>query len=288
MALKPRSDVSDNNPPTSAEPVEFHYQVSWRTHGATPGHHYSTQFGGGFEFHGHAPLISHPDPRNLDIHASLHDPFGQFAVRTFRQRSSIPVFVVADLSASMNFIGTVSKPETRAWITACVAYSAFRTGDPFGFVACGETIDPKLLVPLRWYKGIAPELFNRLRNFSPAEQSANGLFQAAPFLGRRKALVFLVSDFHFSLATLSRLMQTLETHDVVPIVVWDSLEVPRPGHGFYRLMDPETGKSRLLLLRPGLTNKFRSKFEKRREFGREPFFVSDQFDPDRLTHYFLQ
>lgn len=276
--------------------TEFHYQVSWRSHSAIPGHHYSTHFGGGFEFHGHAPLISHPDPRNLDVHASLHDPFGQFVVRTFRQRSSIPVYVIADLSASMAFNGVLSKQKTLAWFSACAAYSAFRTGDLFGFIGCGRQIDRNFLFPLRWYKGVASELFDRLRNHLPEEKSASGLLETPPLIGRKKSLVFLVSDFHFSLKTLTRLLQSLEPHDVVPVVLWDSQEKHQPNWGIIRLNDPETGENRVLIMRPGLQERIKMAFEQRRQsiistcipFGREPFFVLDAFNPEDLTHYFLQ
>jgi uncharacterized protein (DUF58 family) len=277
--------------------VEFHYQVSWRSHSAIPGHHYSTQSGGGFEFHGHAPLISHPYPRNLDIHASLNDPFGQFVVKTFRQRSAIPVYVIADLSASMAFRGARNKHETLAWFSACAAYSAFRSGDPFGFIGCGERIiDPDFVIPLRWYKSIAEELWERLTKHIPRDRSAGGLLQTAPLIGRKKSLVFLVSDFHFPLAALSQLLEHLEVHDVVPVVLWDSLEQDLPDRGIVRFSDPETGKSRVLILRPGLGARIRAAFRQRRDsitklcaqFGREPFFVMDAFDPEELTHYFLQ
>ncbi|MCI0666855.1 MAG: hypothetical protein L0Y38_09060 [Methylococcaceae bacterium] len=276
--------------------VEFHYQVSWRSHSAIPGHHYSTQSGGGFEFHGHAPLISHPDPRNLDIHASLNDPFGQFVVRTFRQRSAIPVYVLADLSASMAFTGTRNKHETLAWFSACAAYSAFRTGDPFGFIGCGERIDPNFWIPLRWYKSIAEELWKRLNNHIPNERSARGLLETAALIGRKKSLVFLVSDFHFPLAILNQLLENLETHDVVPVVLWDSREQDHPEWGVIRFSDPESGNSRFLILRPALREKIRAAFRQRRDsitrlcaqFGREPFFVTDAFDPEELTHYFLR
>jgi hypothetical protein len=276
--------------------VDFQYQVSWRSHSAVPGHHYSTQSGGGFEFYGHAPLISHPDPRNIDIHASLHDPFGQFVVRTFRQQSAIPVYVIADLSASMAYGGGRNKQETLAWFSACAAYSAFRTGDPFGFIGCGENVIPQLFVPVRWYKSIAEKLWRRLRNHNCKAKSADGLLETAPLLGRKKSLVFLISDFHFPLTTLSQILQNLETHDVVPVVLWDDREKIQPNWGIIRIRDPETGSSRSLILRPGLREKIRAAFERRRDllfsvcaqFGREPFFVKDAFDPEAFTYYFLQ
>lgn len=296
MILGQQPDNQATNSRLSLNDIaEFHYRVSWRSHNASPGFHYSTHSGGHFEFHRHAPLISHPDPRNLDIQASLHDPFGQFVVRTFRQRSTIPVFVIADLSASMTFKGAGYKQETLAWFSACAAHSAFRTGDPFGFLGCGEHIHEHFFFPLRWYKGVASELFNRLGNQFPFEKSADGMLDTPPLIGRKKSLVFLVSDFHFSLETLAELLQNLEIHDVVPVVLWDRQEQVQPKWGITRLHDPESGNSRLLIMRPGLQRRIRTACAQRlqsiidvcSQFDRSPFVVLDAFNPEELTRYFL-
>lgn len=275
---------------------EFHYSVGWRAPGAHPGTHRSGQLGGGYEFAGLVPFIANPDPRNLDLRASLSDPFGQLMVRTFRQRSAIPLFVVADLSASLGFRGTASKLENLALFTASAAYSAYRSGDTFGFIGCDEAIRWDLLLPLRFHKGAAPDLYDRLRVVTPTGRSAEALHQAVSHLGRQRALVFLVSDFHLPLERLDSLLGSLARHDVVPVVLWDSAEYQRlPPWGLVYVEDPETGERRRLFMRPALREKFREAFEQRREAlvhlctrrGREPFFVVDRFDADALTRYFL-
>ncbi|BBA36617.1 uncharacterized protein sS8_4687 [Methylocaldum marinum] len=274
---------------------EFHYQVNWRSSGVHPGHHRSAQHGGGYEFAGHAPLTASPDPRNLDVRATLHDTFGQLMVRTFRQRSSIPVYLVADLSASMGFRGTRSKIELLAEFTASAAYSAYRTGDFFGFFGCDDAVRRDLFLPLRWHKGAAPELLDGLKNFQPQGSSSDGLQEVVPHLGRQKALVFLVSDFHFSLERLDLLLQGLTPHDVVPVVLWDSAEYVRlPFWGLINFEDPETRSRKRFFMRPTLRQKIRASFAKRRDdlerictlYGRRPFFLIDRFDPDALTGYF--
>ena len=276
---------------------EFHYSVGWRAPGAHPGSHRSGQWGGGSEFAGQVPFVSDPDPRHLDLRASLRDPFGQLMVRRFRQRSAVPVVVVADLSASMGYRGTADKLENLARFTASAAHSAYRTGDPFGFIGGDETIRPELLLPLRLHKSAAPELYDRLRCFAPAGRSAESLHHVAPYLGRQRTLVFLVSDFHFPLDRLDGLLDSLVRHDVVPVVLWDSAEYERlPPFGLARVRDPETGEQRTLFLRPRLREKFRTAFERRRlelvrrcaRRGREPFFVVDRFDADAMTRYFYQ
>lgn len=276
--------------------AEFSYAAHWRASGAQPGHHAGSLSGGGFEFAGQVPFASCPDARNLDLRASLHDPFGQWMVRRFRQRSSIPVYVVADLSASMGFRGTAAKLETLAAFAAAAAYSAYRTGDPFGFIGCDEAIRRDLCLPLRFHKGAAPELYERVRSFPAQGRSALALAEVAPHLGRQRALVFLVSDFHFPLQQADAVLASLARHDVVPVVLWDSAEYERlPSWGLLYVQDPETGARRRLCLRPALRERLRAAFARRREElvhvctlrGREPFFVVDRFDADAMTRYFL-
>lgn len=274
---------------------EFYYAVPWRASGIHPGSHAGAQAGTSLEFTGHVPFISHPDPRHLDLRASLRDPFGQLMTRTFRQRSAIPVFVLADLSASLGFRGVVAKRDILADFAAACAYSAYRQGDRFGFVGGDEAIRWELFLPCRAHKGAATELHQRLRQWSPAGGSAAGLREAVPHLGRSRALVFLVSDFHWPPEQIAGLLDGLARHDVVPVVLWDSGEFERlPRWGLAYVEDPETGGRRRLLMRPALREKFREAFAARRAElvrlcvmrGRAPFFIVDRFDPDALTRYF--
>ncbi|QXP83522.1 DUF58 domain-containing protein [Methylococcus sp. ANG] len=275
---------------------EFHYRVRWRAAGAHPGHHASHQTGGGYEFAGHVPLSAFPDPRNIDAHATLNDPFGQLMVKTFRQRSAIPVFVLADLSASMGFAG---KAQVLAEFAAAAAYSAYRSGDPFGLIVCGEAIRWDLCLPLRWHKGGLPaDTAEGLARVRPGARNAAALEDAVPHLGRGRALVLLVSDFHLDDAFLESLLDALRPHDVVPVAVWSRAEYDTlPDWGLIHLRDPETGQRRRLFMRPTLRRRFRDAFRARRDRlrelaarhgAREPFLLEDRFDADALTRYFYE
>lgn len=275
---------------------EFHYRLRWRSHRAHPGHHRSNQIGGGDEFAGHAPLAAYPDPRNIDVHATLHDPFGHLMVRLFRQRSSLPVYVLADLSASMGFGQPSSKLQTLAAFTAAASYSAYRTGDPFGFFGCDERIRWDLHLPLRWYKGMPVDFQRRLADLERLGCSAEALSEVAPILGRQRSLVFLVSDFHFPLQQCVHVFDSLVHHDVVPIVVWRDEEYTElPAWGWILLQDAESGERRRIFMRPGLRERFAARFAERREeldalcrqHGRKPFFLGQTLDADRLSEYFL-
>ena len=275
---------------------EFHYTIPWRASSPHPGGHASLRLGGGDEFAGLVPFASCPNPRHLDIRASLSDPFDQLTVRSFRQRSNIPVIVLADLSASMGFRGAADKAELLARISASVAWSAYRHGDRFGFFAGDEVLHEALHIPPRYYKGGVPGLYERVRQFPRHGRDSQGLMTAVQWLGKQRALLFLISDFHFSPEYLDTLMASLTRHDVVPVVLWDSAEYERlPDWGLALIEDPETGRQRRLFMRPALKTELASRYAKRREElaerfrrqGRLPFFVIDRFDADALTRYFL-
>ncbi len=272
---------------------EFHYRIPWRSGSSHPGHHLSTAIGGGHAFHGHEALVDYPDPRNLDVHATLHDPFGGYKVRVFRQTSIIPVYVIADLSASMGF---GLKQKTLADCVRAIAYSSFRTGDPFGFFAVTDKIEWQLHWPLRLYKSLAFSLPEQLLEFQPQGSAQMPMAEIAAHIGKKRSLIFLLSDYHFPLEKLAKGLEQLQPHDVVPVIFWEQHEWQLPARGIIRLQDPETGIEQLLWLRPKLQQKIARQFQARRQqltqlcrrYGRPPLWIIDRFSPQDFTRYFIE
>ena len=274
--------------------AEFHYRVPWRTRSSHPGHHRSVSAGGGFEFRGHATLLGAPDPRRFDIQASLRDPFGQILMRVYTQRSAIPVYLIADVSASMGFTGRSRKLDVLADFTLSLGYSAYRSGDPFGFIACDNRLRADLVQPLTRAKAAGQALSTRLRVLVPAASGSRGMLEAPAYLSQSRSLVFLCSDFHFSLDLLSRILAGLARHTVVPVVLWDSVEIEVPASGIAVMRDAEMGRRRSVLLRATLRERMHRAFAERRQqleacflaCGARPLFLSDRFDAAELTRYF--
>lgn len=273
---------------------EFHYRIPWRAGSAHPGHHPSRAPGGGYEFHAHAPLHSGADPRHLDIRASLCDPFGEFKVRQFLQTSLIPVVAVADLSASMH-VG--HKPQLLGRISAAIAYSAYRTGDLFGFIGLSGAGRPAIHHPPRRRRGLALDLLQQLQQVRFEGAGLAAALKPTTYIDSRKALVFLLSDFHFPLKILESLLEHLRPHDVVPVVLWLSQEwTPPVRWGWARLREPESGRRQGRLLHPRSGLRLRQAFAHRRRqltgvcrrHGRPPFFVEDVFCPRAFSRYFLE
>ncbi|MGY4831081.1 DUF58 domain-containing protein [Sphaerotilaceae bacterium SBD11-9] len=274
---------------------EIHYRIGSAALGHFPGAHRSRRGDSGFEFRGHASLLDAPDPRRLDLHASLRDPFGQWSVRIYSQRKSIPVAVVADVSASMGFAGAQHKLGVVADFVDSLAWSAWRSGDSFGFVACDEHVRSDLLLPQSRSRAAAGELTQALRRLQPAGRSAQGLQQAHRQLPQRRSLVFVLSDFHLPLGEVAAVLASLAQHDLVPVVLWDrqefSLSAPR---GLAQVLDPESGRQRLVWWRPALRERWRVQQAQRREallqvFRTQrlsPLFIEGGFDADAVTRHF--
>lgn len=247
------------------------------------------------QFRHHVPLISAPDPRRFDVRATLRDPFEQVHVRVYQQTSSIPVYVVADMSASMDYHGNYRKPDTLADFIEGMAYASYKMGDRFGFIGCGNAASKPLILPSTLNRVAGVALANRLREVQFNAQDALGLLQAAPLIGSRKALVFLISDYHFSQSLIQKIIASLSYHDVIPVVLWDETEYRQlPKFGLSKIKDQETGRQRLLFIRPSIKRKIEDAFATRRQalsrlfntLGREPLFLENGFKPDEVTRYF--
>jgi uncharacterized protein (DUF58 family) len=273
----------------------FHYRLPTRARGLQPGAHPGTQQGGGMEFRGHASLLAAPDPRRFDLAASLRDPWNAVRVRVYTQRGAVPVRVLADVSASMAFSGRCRKMDLLADFTDSVALSAYRGGDQVALTACDSEIREDLSLPLTRSRAAGTLMAEKLRHFEPSGRNALGLLDAAVRMPPARSLVFLVSDFHFSMELLARLLEHLALHTVVPVVLWDSAEGIAPRYGIARIFDPETHRVRTLLLRPSLARRLQQAITARAQalteccgrFGLTPLFLRDRFEAGAVTRYFF-
>ena len=283
---------------------EFIYRVSWPARGMRPGMHTSRRAGMGQLFSGYASLLDYPDPRRLDVRASVRDPFGMLYTRVYRQRSAINVIMVADLSASMRF---ADKQRFLSDCVAAVARSAHGGGDAFGFIGIGQgsmrgTSDDRnrrdaFYLPASFRRGGVDDLLRRLADPLPLGGTVDDKPALAERLPQRRALVFLVSDFHWPTGRLARILAHLARHDVVPVVVWDAREyADLPRRGLVHLVDPETGRRRTLWMRQALAEQWREAYAGRRaeltrrftRSGRPPLFAGPHFVASTFTDYFLR
>jgi hypothetical protein len=276
---------------------EFHYRIPRRLGAWRPGSHPATSLGAGQEFVSHTSLFDRPDPRRLDLRASLRDLRGDWLIRVNRQRAAVAVQVIVDVSASMAFGERRPKLHIVADFVEALGQSAFRAADALGMSAFDSAERMDLFVPALQSRGSGALMASLLRGCDAGGNGATGLEAAALRFAGRSGLVFLVSDFLWPLEPLAHALDLLSHAFVVPVVVWDRAEVEAPAFtGMASLRDVESGAQRTLWIRPKMRDRWSEGVEQRRaelrgifsQRAMRPFFAVGEFDSDAMTRYFLE
>ncbi len=278
---------------------EFVYKLPGVRGGGGPGAHRSHSRGAGMAFAAHARLFDHPDPRRIDLHASLSSLHRDWRVRINYQRSSVNIKALVDVSASMHFGSAQSKLGLAANFLVALGYSAYRAGDAVGMLAFDRALREDLYMPARIGRDIGHTMAAAIRGCeaSSAAGAIDGLAACAEQIAGSGGLVFLVSDFHWPLDRLSAVLDKIADALVVPLVVWDKAEIEPPAQGsLLSVRDAESGHIRRLWLRQKIRRQWRDNVMRRRaEIGAlfaandiHPFYVDGNFDAERLSQYFLE
>jgi uncharacterized protein (DUF58 family) len=286
---------------TTSLPQEFHYRMPHRGSGWRQGSHPGLSLGMGQEFVSHRSLYDWPDPRRLDLRASLRaspcDGRSDWLVRVNRQRSSVRVHVIVDVSASMGFGSQRRKLDVAADFVAALGQSAFRIGDSLGMFAFDARARTDLFVPAMFSRGMGSLMSDMLASCHAPVPGSEGLDEVAPHLAGRHGLIFLISDFHWSLDRLSGVLDLLASSLIVPMVIWDPAELQPPVKDtLMSLQDSESGAHRTLWVRPRLRTRWAEAVEQRRTNlgavcsprGIRPFYVCGRFDSDAMSRYFFE
>ena len=119
-----------------------------------------------------------------------------------------------------------------------MAFSAIKNGDRVGLVLFTETVE--LFVPPKKGRKHVLRIIDHILSFDPVGNGTN-LREALQFVGRvhrRKAVVFLISDFLD--ADYERALHvTARRHDLIPLTVVDPAEEALPDLGIVLFEDAE-------------------------------------------------
>jgi len=275
----------------------IHYHIGWKPRGNHPGAKRGLSAGIGDQLRALVMLRDHPDPRRLDLRASMRDPFERLWVRDFYLNTAFKVIVLVDISASMGYVGQVNRMQVAQEITAQLAISAYRAGDAFGVFAANETIHASAVLPAKINRSAWLWVRKAFANIKPQGNSVAGLLKVVPQLPLRKSLIFIISDFQWPKGQCGHLLKALNHHDVVPILLKDPAEISAiPTRGIATIVDMETGENKFVWLRSGLQEKMQTMLAQQkdalnevfRRYGTKPFFVNGYFEVGYLNRYFME
>ena len=178
------------------------------------------------------------DIRSIDwnVSARMGEPF----VKVFREERELTVMLVVDLSRSQEF-GTHEqfKRELVAELGATLAFSAIKNNDKVGLILFTDRVE-KFVPPRKGTRHVL-RVIRELLAYQPEGRGTN-IALAMEHLNRimrRKAVVFLISDFQDSRYE-KPLKITRQSHDLILIAVNDRREQEIPNLGLIELEDGET------------------------------------------------
>ena len=210
------------------------------------GDYHSTFKGQGVEFDEVRPYVPGDDVRTIDWNVTART--GQPFIKRFSEERELTILFLVDVSGSQGY-GSAgrSKMELAAEVTALLALTAIRNQDKIGLVLFSDRI-VKYIPPRKGRDSV----MRLVREVLAAEDTAEGgtdIVEALRFLNgvqKRRAVVFLVSDFMGCDGYEKMLRATAHHHDLVCVPVTDPAEGELPDVGLVELEDPETGELALV------------------------------------------
>ena len=243
------------------------------------GDYHSTFKGQGVEFDEVRPYIAGDDVRTIDWNVTART--GVPYIKRFAEERELTVLFMVDVSGSQGYGSrSRSKMELAAEVTALLALTAIRNQDKIGLMLFSDRI-VKYIPPRKGRDSV----MRLVREVLAAEDDAEGgtdIAAALKFLNgvqKRRAVVFLVSDFIADRDSFERMLRaTARHHDVVCVPVSDPAERELPDVGLVELEDAETGD---LVLVDTSSEKVRREFSERAAKADEAlrrFFVKTGMD----------
>lgn len=210
------------------------------TRGALAGQYHSAFKGRGMAFSEVREYQPGDDVRDIDWNVTART--GKAHVKMFNEERELIVMLLVDVSPSLDF-GTQGRTlrELMAEVAATLSMSAMMNGDKVGAIFFSDRIE-KYIPPASGRSHILYLIRELL--IAPAANRRTDVAQALEYLVRvqkRRAVVFLLSDFLTEHNYQRPLSIASRRHDVVALRLIDARLTAMPNIGFIKLYDAETG-----------------------------------------------
>ena len=185
----------------------------------------------------------HDDVRHIDwnVTARLQVPH----VREFNEEREVAAWFLLDLSPSVDFGSEhVRKRAISADFVAVIARMLTRHGNRVGAMFYGGEVDT--VIPARTGRRHVMHILHSMLSRPEVRQSKptnlDELLRTANDVMRRRAVVFVVSDFISAPGWPKTLAHLAQRHEVIAVRLYDPLEMEMPDLGMLTIQDAETGE----------------------------------------------
>ena len=201
--------------------------------------------GAGMEFDEVREYLPGDDVRSIDWNVTARQ--GRPFIKRFQEERELTVFFAVDLSASGYYgAGKSSKNDLAAELCATLAFSAVKNNDKVGLLLFTDRTE--LFIPPVKGTTRAMRVIREVLGFRP-QGTGTDLAGAVNFLARvlkKRAVVFLISDFIGGGDYDKPLQLLARRHDVVALQLTDDSEMALPNAGLIEMQDAETGETILV------------------------------------------
>lgn len=209
------------------------------------GGEYQSAFKGrGMEFSEVREYTFGDDIRQIDWNVTARN--GEPFIKVFEEEREQTLMLCVDISPS-GFFGSRSqtKMELAIEICAVMAFSAIKNSDKVGLVLFSEKIEK--VVPPKKGRTHVLRLIRELYTTKPSgtKTSISDALSYVNKLLNRKSIIVLASDFQDQSFDKQHRI-TSRKHDLVNLVINDSLEDNLPDMGIVPLIDAETGRQTIV------------------------------------------
>ena len=256
--------------PARPDPQKVLRRLEWtvikRLDGQLQGDYRSLFRGAGLVLADLREYQSHDDVRHIDwnVTARMQTPY----VREHQEDREVAAWFLVDMSGSVHFgSGAVSKRQLAAEAVTVLARLLSQHGNRVGVMLfSGTQVRAEVVVPARSGRRHLLHVLQLMLSDLPtagtqptagATTDLRVLLSQAQAVIRRRASIFLVSDFITQPDWHAPLSQLARRHEVVAIRLRDRLEQEIPNIGLLLMQDAETGEQ---LLVDGNDAGFRTRF----------------------------
>ncbi len=234
------------------------------------GEYHSAFKGQGMEFDEVREYQVGDDIRSIDWNVTART--GVPHIKSFREERELTIYFLVDISQSLGF-GSFEKTkgELAIEVAAVLSFAALKNNDKVGLILFSDRIEKFL--PARKGRHVVLRIIREMASTRPSGQGTD-LSLALDYFAkvqRRKAVVFLVSDFLNS-DYQSSLKRVQSRHDLIAVNSSDPRESHIPDLGLIELEDAETGERMLIDSRSSQWQKLFQRKKQEQEKKREEFF----------------
>ena len=206
---------------------------------------YHTAFKGkGMIFSEVKDYILGDDIRDIDwnVTARFNSPY----IKTYEEERETTVMLLIDISHS-NIFGSKNqlKKDLITEISAVLSFSAIQNNDKIGVIFFSEKIEK--YIPAKKGKKHILRIIHELISIKPENKKTN-IKEAMNFfnsINKKRSICFVISDF-IDDNYIDSISKANKKHDVICIKIQDYLEKKLPKLGLLNILDPETGKRKII------------------------------------------